>query len=53
LVESAGTLAPAAPEKTHAAYNGHWFWSQPTLDELRQDFRRTTRGIRPDCEVPR
>ena len=34
-------------------WNGYWFWGRPTLEELRQAFRRITREIRPDWEVPR
>jgi peroxiredoxin len=35
------------------AWNGYWFWGRPTNEELRQGFRRVTRDIRPDWEVPK
>ena len=34
----------------HSAYNGYWYWAQPTIDELRRDFRALTRAVRPDWE---
>ena len=33
--------------------HGYWFWGRPTAEELCQDFRETTRRIRPDWEAPR
>jgi peroxiredoxin len=27
----------------HRAYDGHWFWGRPTLEELRQDLRDISR----------
>src|SRR3954468_7582056 len=35
------------------AYNGYWFWGRPTLEELRQDLRTITAGVRPDWRAPR
>ncbi len=47
------TCLVLTPELTvHAAYNGYWFWGRPTAEELRQDFRRLTRSLRPDWDPP-
>lgn len=47
------TCVVVDPELTvHAAYNGYWFWGRPTAEELRQDFRRLTRSLRPDWDPP-
>jgi peroxiredoxin len=49
----APTVFTLFPDLTvNQAYNGYWFWGRPTAEELRQDFRRITRAIRPDWEVP-
>ncbi len=35
------------------SWNGYWFWGRPSAEELRMAFRRVTRSIRDDWEVPR
>src|SRR4051794_586085 len=37
----------------HRAYDGYWFWGRPTLEELRQDLRAISAGVRPDWRAPR
>ena len=32
-------------------YNGYWFFSRPTLEDLRQDLRAATRKCRPDWDI--
>ena len=38
--------------RIRAAYNGYWYWGRPTHDELVQDLREITRGLRTDWEAP-
>jgi peroxiredoxin len=46
------TTFTAFPDLTiHSVYNGYWFWGRPTMEDLRQDLRAITRGLRPDWEV--
>lgn len=45
------TCVLLAPDLTvHASYNGYWYWGRPTMDELRRDFRKITRGLHDDWE---
>ena len=46
---AAFTLGPDL--SIHNAYNGYWYWGRATAEELRQDMRAITRGIRPDWEL--
>lgn len=32
-------------------YNGYWYFSRPTLEELRQDLRAVLRKCRPDWDI--
>lgn len=36
----------------HRSYDGYWYWGRPGNDELRQDMRDISRGVRPDWEAP-
>jgi peroxiredoxin len=49
-VPTVWTLTPDL--RVHAAYDGYWFWSRPTLDELTRDLRAISASIRPDWEAP-
>jgi peroxiredoxin len=49
-VPTVWTLRPDL--RVHAAYDGYWFWSRPTLDELTRDLRAISAAIRPDWEAP-
>jgi hypothetical protein len=42
-------LEPAL--KLFKVYNGYWYWSRPSVEELRQDLRAITRRIRPDWDL--
>jgi hypothetical protein len=35
----------------YKVYNGYWFWGRPTLEDLRQDLRATTKKCRPDWDI--
>jgi peroxiredoxin len=39
--------------RIHAVYNGYWYWGRATPQELRQDMREITRGLRSDWDLPR
>ncbi len=34
----------------HRVYDGYWYWGRPTAEDLRQDMRAISRGIREDFE---
>jgi hypothetical protein len=35
----------------HKIYMGYWFFSRPTLEELRQDLRAVKTKCRPDWDI--
>jgi len=35
----------------HKIYNGYWFFGGPTMEELRQNLRVTTKKCRPDWDI--
>ena len=45
------TLSPEAL-RIHAVYDGYWYTSRATLEELRQDLRAIQRELRADREAP-
>jgi len=38
--------------RVHREYDGYWFWSRPTVDELVFDLREISAAVRPDWEAP-
>ncbi len=45
------TAFTLAPDLTiHRVYDGYWYWGRPTMEDLRQDMRAISRGVRDDFE---
>jgi peroxiredoxin len=37
----------------HRWWLGYWYWGRPSTDELRQELRELSAGLRPDWDPPR
>lgn len=46
------TVFTLFPDLTiHADYDGSWYWSRPTNEELRRDLRKISRAARSDQDI--